>query len=164
MSEERPEGAQGGSDSGFTPPQTQEEFNRMIAPRIERVKAQFADYGELKSKAEQFDQMRQASKSEQEQLTEQLTALRTQFEQQQAESKRLSVIAKHGIPTDYQELIIGADEAELEARAEKVKALIASKTDPFPAKADPSQGAGGGGGKKTTAQQFAEFAEAAFKS
>jgi len=130
-----------------------------------RAKENLATAKANEDAARRLGDIEQSSKSEQQKLTEQLAALQNQFAQQQAEAKRLSVIAKHGIPADYHELIVGADDAELEARAEKVKALIGSTNQgPFPPKADPSQGAGGVGGKKTTAEQFAEFAAEQFKN
>ena len=42
----------------------------------------------------------------------------------ESEKARLSVIAKHGIPEDFQDLVQGNDAESLSASAEKVRALI----------------------------------------
>lgn len=49
----------------FTPPATQEDFDRIIQDRIARERNKFADYDELKTKAAEYDQFKESSKSEQ---------------------------------------------------------------------------------------------------
>lgn len=58
------EGDNGGSTGGFTPPASQAEFDRIIADRLSRQAAKFADYDDLKTKASKFDEVTEASKSE----------------------------------------------------------------------------------------------------
>lgn len=52
----------------FEPITTQEQFDQAIKARIERAQAKaaerFADYDELKAKAEEYDRAREASKTE----------------------------------------------------------------------------------------------------
>lgn len=52
----------------YTPPATQEEFDRIIAERLSRqeqkIRGEYAGMDDLKKKAEQFDQLTEASKSE----------------------------------------------------------------------------------------------------
>lgn len=50
--------------SSYRPPASQEEFDRIIADRVNRTKAQFKDYNDLKSKAAEFDKLAEAQKTE----------------------------------------------------------------------------------------------------
>lgn len=59
MPEEPPEG-----DNTFTPPASQEEFDKMVGARLARERQRFADYDELKAKAAKLDEAEQASKTE----------------------------------------------------------------------------------------------------
>lgn len=54
----------GSAESTYTPPATQADLDRIIADRVNRTKAQFKDYADLKSKAEQFDKLAEAQKTE----------------------------------------------------------------------------------------------------
>lgn len=150
-----------GGNSGFTPPASQEELNRIIAERVSREKAKYADYADLKAKAGEFDQLTESQKSETQKAVERAEAAERALLETQSERLRLSVIAKHQIPEEYQDFVAGGSEEELIAKAEKVQTLIsnAGKPDPFP-KADPSQGAKDTGGKTTTAGQFASQLDA----
>ena len=47
----------------FTPPTSQEEFDRIIASRISRVERKYSDYDELKQKAQQFDDYQDSQKT-----------------------------------------------------------------------------------------------------
>lgn len=146
----------GGNNSGWTPPASQEELNRIIAERVSREKAKYADYGDLKTKASKFDELDAASKSDLEKAQQRAAEAERERDAVKAETLRLSVIARHQIPADYHEFVVGSSEEDLEAKAQKVLKLIGSDS-PFP-KADPSQGAGGGGGKPSNADLFADFA------
>lgn len=117
-----------GGNSGFTPPATQEELNRIIAERISREKAKFADYNDLKTKASQFDQLTEAQKTETQKALERAEAAERALAESQSNALRLSVIARLGIPEDFHEFVVGATEEELVAKAEKVRSLIPAPT------------------------------------
>jgi hypothetical protein len=53
-----------GGNSGFTPPATQDEFNALVAERVKRERAKYADYSDLKTKAAQFDEFAESQKTE----------------------------------------------------------------------------------------------------
>lgn len=157
MSEENaPQGENGGNNDGWTPPASQEELNRIIAERISREKAKYADYTDLKAKASKFDELDAASKSELQKATERAEAAERERDAVRSESLRFSIIARHQIPADYHEFVVGGSEDELETKAQKVLTLIAAsnKPDPFP-KADPSMGPKGAG-KTSNADLFAQ--------
>lgn len=50
--------------SGFTPITSQDQLNRLIGERINKVESRFADYDDLKAKAEKLDQVEQANLTE----------------------------------------------------------------------------------------------------
>ena len=62
MSEQQTE-AQAGKPE-FKPPATQADLDRIIAERLNRECAKYADYQDLRKKAEQFDQLQESQKTE----------------------------------------------------------------------------------------------------
>jgi hypothetical protein len=58
----------------YTPPASQAELDRIIAERLRRQKAQFADYDELKSRAERLAEIEEANKTETEKAIERARA------------------------------------------------------------------------------------------
>lgn len=58
------EGDNGGSSGGYTPPATQDELNKIVEARLQRERAKYADYDDLKTKATKFDEVTEASKTE----------------------------------------------------------------------------------------------------
>lgn len=124
-----PAGDKGGNGGTYTPPASQDDLNRIIAERVSRERAKYADYDDLKAKAGKFDELAEAQKSEIQRATERADAAEREAAEQRAEALRLRVAHKHGIPADHLDLLSGTDEAALEARAKKVAALI---TPPAP--------------------------------
>jgi hypothetical protein len=80
--------------------------------------------------ASKLAEIEEANKSEAQRLQEQLASLQERAAAAERDKARLSVIAKHGIPAEYQELVHGADDEALEASASKVKALITTTAQP----------------------------------
>lgn len=87
---------------------------------------------ENRSAAEKLAEIEEASKTEAQKLAERAEAAEKALADAQAESLRLSVIAKHSIPEDYQEFVSGSTEEELVAKAEKVKKLIEAQAAATP--------------------------------
>lgn len=79
---------------------------------------------ENKAAADKLAELEEAKKSETQKLQEQLAALQEQNATAERDRARLSVIAKHGIPEEYHDLVHGSDAEALEASAAKVKSLI----------------------------------------
>jgi len=91
---------------------------------------------EFEAKVKEFEQQQL---SEQERLTKQLEEAKATAAKAQAEALRLRIAAETDLPADLHEFLVGADEAEIRAKAEKLKAATAAGTRrPQP---DPSQGA-----------------------
>jgi len=158
-----PESNDGGQDDGFTPPATQAELNKVIADRIARERAKYADYGDLKAKAARFDELEQANKSEAERLAEEASTARADAEAARAELLRYRVAASHGI-TDAEDIdlfLTGRDEETLTKQAERLAARSEESTRPRPPRPDANQGRPGSG-PASTADLFAAAVERQF--
>lgn len=114
---------------------TQDQVNAFLADQKRKVQSGFSDYDELKTKASEFDKFADSQKTEIQKAVDRAEAAESALAEtvktsaaQAQENLRLTVIAKHGIPEEYQEFITGADESELEAKATKVKSLIPAPT------------------------------------
>lgn len=79
---------------------------------------------ENNSAATRLAEIEESQKSETQKLQEQLTTLQERAATAERDRERLAVIAKHGIPADYHDLVHGSDAEALEASAAKVKSLI----------------------------------------
>jgi hypothetical protein len=124
MPEEQNESNDQADNSGFTPPATQDELNKIISERIARERAKFSDYSDLKSKAAKFDELDQASKSEQERLTERLAAAEARAAEIEGRALRLEVAAENGLTPAQAKRLVGSTREELEADAEELLATF----------------------------------------
>ena len=80
--------------------------------------------------AKRLAEIEEASKTEAQKLADRAAAAEKALAEAQADALRSKVIAKHAIPEDYHEFVVGATEDELTAKAEKVKALIEAQNAP----------------------------------
>ena len=124
MSEEQSTQSNEGGNSGFTPPATQDELNKIISDRVARERAKFADYTDLKSKAAKFDELDQASKTEQERLTERLAAAEARAAEIEGRALRLEVASENGLTPAQAKRLVGATREELEADAKELLATF----------------------------------------
>lgn len=67
--------------SEWAPPASQAELDRIIQNRLERERAKYADVDELREKAQYWDEIEQASKTEYERAQEELTRWQAEAEQ-----------------------------------------------------------------------------------
>lgn len=111
---------------------TQEEVNGIVAERLSRDRQKFADYETLKKKAEEFDKMQEASKSELQKATEkaenlekELAALKKANEIQEIRSK---VSKDTGVPTS---LLTAETEEECLAQAQAIKEFATPSNYPI---------------------------------
>lgn len=111
------------SDAGdkFEPITSQDELNRVIGERIDRERAKFADYKDLKAKASKFDELEAANQSELEKANNAKTAAEERAAQAEAAALRLRVAAKHGISDEDADLFLtGTDEETLTKQATRL--------------------------------------------
>lgn len=75
----------------FKPITSQEDLNRLIADRIKRAEAKFADYKDLKTKAQQFDAIAEAQKTELQKIQDRAEAAEKRAaDLEAAEAKRVA--------------------------------------------------------------------------
>lgn len=103
--------------AGFKPITSQDELNRIIGQRIEKVKSQFADYPDLKAKAEKFDEVQESTKSELQKAQEAAQAAEARAQQFERAAVRARIAAELDVPV---EVLSGDDEESLRASAQKV--------------------------------------------
>lgn len=130
---------------------TQDEVNRIVAERVKR----YANYEELKQKAEQFDKIEEESKSELQKALDKANGLQTELdalkEKETLRDLRDEVSKEKGVPAN---LLTGTTREECEAQAEDIINFAAQRPG-YPAVTD--------GGettvtvKKSTRDQFAEW-------
>jgi hypothetical protein len=117
----------GGGDE-FKPITSQDDLNRIITERIARERSKFSDYPDLKAKAEKFDELDAANKSEIEKATEKAAAAERERDAAAAEAMRWKVAAKHGVSDEDAELFLtGNDEETLTKQAQRLTDRVADR-------------------------------------
>lgn len=138
---------------------TQAEVDAIVGDRLKRDRAKYADYDALKEKAEKFDAMEEANKTELQKAIERGDALQTELDTLKSANAvrvlREKVAEETGVPAN---LLTGATEDDCMAQAKAI--LEYAKPSGYPTVRD--GGEAKTGGKPTTRQQFAEWAAKAF--
>lgn len=143
-------------DAPFEPIKSQDDLNRIIKDRLDRERAKFGDYADLKAKAARLDKIEEANKSENERLTDALEAAKKDAETARVDLLRYKIAAEYGI-TDEKKislLLSGTDEATLKAQADLIATANADASKPRTPRPDPAQGRSTAG-TVSTADQFA---------
>lgn len=111
----------GGNEGGFTPITTQDDLNKVVSERVNRERAKFADYKDVKAKADRLDEIEKANKTEAEKFAERIAALESENSRIQSEALRSRIQAKHGISDEDAALFLtGTDEDSLTAQAKRL--------------------------------------------
>ena len=133
---------------------TQEEVNGIVADRLARDRAKYADYESLKQKAEEFDKLQEANKSELQKATERAAELEKELDGLRKSSEiqniRSKVSGETGIPVN---LLTAETEEECLAQA---KAIREFATPGYPKVKDGGE-INGAAIKLSTRDQFAEW-------
>lgn len=108
-------GSTGGSS--FTPIASQEEFDRAVGERINRERARFADYDELKAKAAKLDEAEAKTKTELQKERERAEKAERELIKAQHESLKTRVASSKGVPASS---ITGSTQEELEKSADEL--------------------------------------------
>lgn len=114
---------------------TQEEVNALIGARLDRERAKFADYDELKKDAEAYRASIEAEKSELTRAQERIAELEAAKAARDAADARAEVVARvmreHSVDVKYAALLTADDEEGLIAQAKLVGERFAepSKND-----------------------------------
>lgn len=119
---------QPGADSGSEPIAFDADYVQKLRQEAAKyrteAKANHARLQELEPLAKKARELEDAAKSDLEKLTEKFNEANARAAALESEKNRLAVIAKHGIPEEFQDLVQGSDAESLSASAEKVRALI----------------------------------------
>lgn len=130
--------AQGGnSTSGdtpaaneFKPITSQQELDAALRGRLDRERAKFKDYNDLKAKADMLDQIEQANLSELDKAKSQITSAESERDKAKAESLRLRIAVTHGISLEDADLFLtGTDEETLTAQAKRLSDRVAEQAN-----------------------------------
>lgn len=124
-------GGSGSGDKGWTPPASQEEFNRIIQERVGRERSKYGDYSDLKAKADRLDQIEQQGQSETQKLTAERDSWKSKAEalQRQFDRQNLAKQVAREKKIDDPDLLVGDTEEEMKAFADKLLAFRGPKGD-----------------------------------
>lgn len=104
----------------FAPPASQEDLDRIIGDRLARERTKFADYQDLKAKAERFDALEEQNKTELQKALDRAAAAEALAADASVKVLRSDVASAKGVPVD---LLSGSTKEELEAAADKLLAF-----------------------------------------
>lgn len=124
----KPEKADGATD--FEPITDPEVLDKIIGARLARERAKYADYADLKAKAEQFDKVSKTAE-------QRIAAVENELKAEREQGIRKDVAADKGVPVG---LLKGKTREECEAEADELLAFRGKVEKPKPA----------GGALKTT--------------
>lgn len=148
--------------SEFTPIQSQEDFDRLVAKRLDRERRKFSDYDDLKAKASKFDEFEDQQKTELQRVQDELEAERKA--RAEAESKaarvetaqaRTAFAVDAGVPAS---LLHGDDEDGWKRQAADFKAAVGERPGYAPGSGtgDPSSPVERGSGKSRAQEYLAK--------
>ena len=123
-------------DDGGKPERTftQDDLDKAVSDRVNREKAKlakFADYDDLKAKAEQFDELTAAQKTAEQRAADDLAKAQKAAADALADAVRYKAAGKAGIDPESDDfaLIGSGDEETVMARAARLGALLASERE-----------------------------------
>lgn len=102
--------------NAFTAITTQADLDKVIGDRLARERGKFADYADLKTKADEFDRLAEANKTEIEKATDRVTKAEAEVAKVPnlvADALRTHLIALHKIDADDAELFLTATDPAL---------------------------------------------------
>lgn len=126
----------GNGTSGDTPPAdefkpitSQDELNRLIGDRVKRATAKYADYDDVKAKANKLAEIEESSKTEAQKAIERAEAAERRASELERQNTAARLAAEYGVPV---EVIHGGDEAAMRAVAERVQSWAGQRAPATP--------------------------------
>lgn len=114
--------------SSFTPVTTQDDLNKIVAERVNRERAKYADYKDLKAKAAKYDEAEEATKTEVQKAADRATAAERERDEARAEMLRFRIASQHGI-TDADDIDLFLTATDEETLTKQAKRLADRETD-----------------------------------
>ena len=108
------------ADRGFEAITSQEQLDKVLSKRLERERAKYADYEELKQKAAEAAD----SRSEVEKLHDRVKELEQERHQSAVEAAKAKAASEYGVPAD---LLVGDDTDAVEAHAKRLAEYVAAQ-------------------------------------
>ena len=108
------------ADSRFEAITSQEQLDKILSKRLERERAKYADYEELKKQAAEAAD----SRSEVEKLNDRVKELEQERHQSALEAAKAKAASEHGVPAD---LLVGDDTDAIEAHAKRLAEYVAAQ-------------------------------------
>lgn len=108
---------------------TQTELDQKIGERLAREREKYANYDELKAKAEKLSEIEERDKSESEKLAGKVSSLTDDNKGLKGENLRLRVALDKQLPVDLIDRLRGDSQEDLEADADKLLELVKSRID-----------------------------------
>lgn len=112
---------------GFKPITSQEQLDRLIGERINKVKSQFSDYDDLKSKASKLDELEEKNKTELQRIAEERDAAVKERDGLKVAQLKIDVGVEKGLTPAQAKRLVGSTKEELEADAEAFLSDIGSR-------------------------------------
>ena len=109
-----------GAEGGFEAITSQEQLDKILSKRLERERAKYADYEELKAKAAEAAD----SRSEVEKLNDRVKELEQERHQSALEAAKAKAASEYGVPAD---LLVGDDTDAIEAHAKRLAEYVAAQ-------------------------------------
>ena len=100
----------------FKPITSQDDLNKVIADRVQRERAKYADYKDVKTKAAEYDKLAEANKSEIEKATDRVTKAEAEVAKVPtlvADALRAHLVELHKIDAARAELYLTASDPDL---------------------------------------------------
>lgn len=124
--------------SGFTPINTQEEFDTAIKARLAREKEKYAGYDQLKARVEELEtengvlkSAAEANKTSTADFEKQIAELQGQVKTYEGKDLRLRVAVANGLPIELADRLAGDDEEAIKDDAERLASFM-KPTEPTP--------------------------------
>lgn len=140
---------------------TQAEVDAIVSDRLKRDRTKYADYDALKEKAAAYDAAQEAQKMELEKVTERASALQAELDSIKQKNEVRDLRERISTETGVPARLLNA-ETEEEMR-EQAKVALEYMTPTYPAVKDAGE-VTHPIGKRTTRDQFADWANKAFNN
>lgn len=106
--------------SEFSPIESQGELDRIVSKRVERERAKFSDYDDLKASAGELPKLRETHEAAIAEVTKAKETADAEVARLTAEVSRLGIASEKGVPA---KLLTGETEEELKASADALLAF-----------------------------------------
>jgi len=97
---------------------TQADLDRLIDERLKRERSKFADYDDLKTKADKLAELEAQGKTETQKLTDKLAETERRAAAAEARAMRMEVAAEKGLTASQAKRLVGESREDLEADAD----------------------------------------------